>query len=74
MIMHRVDTSQMGERDGVSVGGCCHCDVSDFNCNQGRDCPKREFDDSAPLMTMLELFAIVLIIGGFVLLSYSYIR
>ena len=68
-VLHIVDTENMGERDGVSVGGCCTGD-----CNQGRDCPVREFDDDAPLMTMLELFAIVLIVGGFALLAYSYIR
>ena len=69
MNLHRVDTSQLDERDGVSVGGCCS-----HECNEGRDCPAREFDDSAPLMTTLELFAITAIVGGFVLLAYSYIR
>jgi hypothetical protein len=69
LVLHRVDTSQLGERDGVSVGGCCT-----HECNEGRDCPEREFDGDAPLMTMLDLFAIVFIIGGFVLLAYSYIR
>ena len=68
-LMRRVDTSQLGERDGVSVGDCCN-----HECNEGRECPEREYDDGAPLMTGLELFAIVLIIGGFVLLSYSYVR
>lgn len=33
-LVHRVDASQLGHRDGVSVGGCCTAD-----CNQGRDCP-----------------------------------
>jgi hypothetical protein len=32
--LHRVDTSQMPEGSGVSVGGCCTQD-----CNQGRTCP-----------------------------------
>ena len=35
--LHRIDTSQMGQRDGVSVGACCTGD-----CSQGRDCPERE--------------------------------
>ena len=35
--LHRVDTAQLGERDGVSVGGCCT-----HECSQGRDCPERE--------------------------------
>lgn len=36
-LVHRVDTSQLGRRDGVSVGGCCTND-----CNQGRDCPRAD--------------------------------
>jgi hypothetical protein len=34
LLLHRVDTSQLGDRDGVSVGGCCNHD-----CREGRDCP-----------------------------------
>jgi hypothetical protein len=42
--LHRVDTSQMSQRDGVSVGGCCT-----HECNEGRDCPQRiEFAGGEP--------------------------
>jgi hypothetical protein len=34
LLLHRVETSQLGNRDGVSVGGCCNHD-----CREGRDCP-----------------------------------
>lgn len=37
LLLHRVDASQLGCRDGVSVGGCCTHD-----CNQGRDCPRAD--------------------------------
>jgi hypothetical protein len=29
LLLHRVDTSQLGDRDGVSVGGCCPSDYSE---------------------------------------------
>jgi len=46
--LHRVDTSQLGERDGASIGACCTGD-----CSQGRDCPERESGEMSPLMTVL---------------------
>lgn len=36
-LLHRVDTAQLGQRDGVAVGACCIHD----DCNRGRTCPQR---------------------------------
>jgi hypothetical protein len=55
--LRRVDTSQMGQRDGVSVGAC----RTDLPIEYASPEP-REFDTDAPLMTLTELFFIVLIV------------
>jgi hypothetical protein len=55
--LHRVDTSQLGERDGVSVGGCCNHD-----CNEGRDCPQRDpVQDVSRFVTVLFVIAICVV-------------
>lgn len=65
--LHRVDTAQLGKRDGVSMGDC-------RQPIEYAGPEPVEYDESAPLMTWPELFVIVLIVGGFSLLAYSYIR
>ena len=58
--LHRVDTSQLGERDGVSIGACCTGD-----CSQGRDCPERESGELSPLTTVvLYLVVAVLLVAA----------
>ena len=57
--MRRVDTSQLGQRDGVSVGACRTDLPVDFAGPE-----PREFDTDEPLMTLTELFVIVLIVGA----------
>ena len=57
--LHRVDTSQLGQRDGVSVGACRTDLPVDFAGPE-----PREFDTDEPLMTLTELFVIVLIVGA----------
>ena len=67
--LHCVDTSQMGQRDGVSVGAC----RTDLPIEYAGPEP-REFDTDEPLMTLFDLVAIVLIVGGFALLAFLYLR
>lgn len=58
--LHRVDASQLGQRDGVPVGACCTGD-----CSQGRDCPERESGELSPLATVvLYLFVAVLLVAA----------
>jgi len=57
--LRRVDTSQLGQRDGVSVGACRTDLPVDFAGPE-----PREFDTDEPLMTLTELFVIVLIVGA----------
>ena len=57
--LRRVDTSQLGHRDGVSVGAC----RTDLPIEYAGPEP-REFDTDEPLMTLTELFVIVLIVGA----------
>lgn len=58
-LLHRVDSSQMGQRDGVSVGACRTDLPVDFAGPE-----PVEYDENAPLMTLTELFVIVLIVGA----------
>ena len=58
-LMRRVDTSQLGSRDGVSEGDC----RTDLPIEYAGPEP-REFDTDEPLMTWTELFVIVLIVGA----------
>ena len=67
--LRRVDTSLIGQRDGVSVGAC----RTDLPIEYAGPEPV-EYDENAPLMTLFDLVAIVLIVGWFALLAYSYIR
>ena len=68
--LHRVDISQLGKRDGVSVGDCCHCDVADFNCNQGRDCPERiEYAGEEPYSALSLVWAVA-VVGALCLLVW----
>lgn len=56
-LMRRVDTSQLGERDGVSVGGCCN-----HECNEGRDCPERiEYAGDEPYSTISLVLSVVIV-------------
>lgn len=59
--LHRVDTSQLANDDGVSVGGCCTHD-----CNEGRNCPNREEGDpysgGALLIAVLIVAALCLLV------------
>jgi hypothetical protein len=64
--MNRVDTSQLGERDGVSVGGCCS-----HECNEGRDCPQRiEYAGDEPY-TATSLAIAAVIVGALCLLVWK---
>lgn len=58
-LLHRVDASQIGKRDGVSVGAC----RTDLPVEYAGLEPV-EFDETEPLMTWTELFVIVLIVGA----------
>ena len=66
LIAHHVDTSQLGERDGVSVGGCCT-----HECNEGRDCPQRiEYAGDEPY-TATSLAVAAVIVGALFLLVWN---
>ena len=42
-VLHRVDSTQLTERDGVAVGACCNQD-----CSQGDTCPQRPQQPARP--------------------------
>lgn len=65
-LMRRVDTSQLGERDGVSVGGCCN-----HECNEGRDCPERiDFAGDEPYSTLSLVLSVVIVTALCLLVWY----
>ena len=64
--LHRFDTAQLGERDGVSIGACCTGD-----CSQGRDCPERiEYAGEEPYSTISMVLSVVIVTALCLLVWY----